>query len=308
MARVLAFGRRLPEQIVGNAPLAAEFGVEESWIESVSGIRERRRAAPDETVVDLAEGAARAALDAAGVAPSDVGAIVVGTGTPRRVFPGVSADLQARLACFGPAFDVHLASSGGLCAFALGVDLCARYGPTLVVGAERMSEVLDRAPRVKETAILFGDGAGAALLAPGEGPMQVIDARLDGNGELASALALDFDAPLTMDGRTVIMQASRKLRAAVLDLLERNGLKPADVDLYLFHQANLVLLRQVAKTLGVPPERVFTNVERYGNTSAASLLIAASEAADAGLLRSGTHAALAAFGAGMTWGAALLRC
>jgi 3-oxoacyl-[acyl-carrier-protein] synthase-3 len=307
MAHLAGFGAALPEAVVTNLALAEEFQVTEEWILSVSGIRERRRAAEGESPAALAEIAARKALEGAALSPSGLGAILVGSGSSPRQFPGISADLQRRIGALGiPAFDVPLASAGGLVALALAVDLAPRYGPVLVVGAEVMSRVLDRPPRSKETAILFGDGAGACVVAPGPGPVEVTDARFASDGSLGDDLSLDAGGPLVMNGRTVILQASRKLPAAVRDVLGRAGLSPSDVDLFVFHQANLVLLRQVAKTLGVEESRLFVNVDRYGNTSAASLLIALAEAHGQGLLSPGRRVVLGAFGAGFSWGAALL--
>jgi 3-oxoacyl-[acyl-carrier-protein] synthase-3 len=307
MASILGFGAYLPERVVSHEGLAAELGVEPAWILEACGIRERRYAAPDESVVDLAERAARRALESARLEAASLGGLIVGTGTPHRQFPGVSASLQARLGATGiPAFDVHLASSGGLIALCLAAELCPRLGPTLVVGAERMSGVVAR-DKAKETAILFGDGAGAAVVGPGPGPIEMRDWLWKSDGEFADDLALAPDGPLQMNGRQVIMQAHRKLGGAVKGLLERAGLQVADIDLFLFHQANLNLLRQLGKTLGIDPARVLVNLDRYGNTSAASVLIAAAEAWSEGRFRPGASAVMAAFGAGFTHGAILLR-
>ena len=307
MASILGFGAYLPAQVVTSEALAAELGVELSWILAACGIRERRYAAPDESVVDLAENAARSCLEAAAIPAGSLGGIVVGTGTPHRQFPGVSASLQPRLGTpVIPAFDVHLASSGGLVALCLAAELCGRLGPVLVVGAERMSDVVAR-DRAKETAILFGDGAGAAVVAPGNGSLEILDWTWASDGTFADDLALPWDGPLQMNGRAVIMQANRKLVGTVRSLLERNGRGISGVDLFLFHQANLNLLRRLGKTLGIDAARVFINLDRYGNTSAASVLIAAAEAWKQGLLPAGSVAVLAAFGAGFTHGAMLLR-
>ena len=307
MAQILGFGAHLPGTVLDNAALAAEFGLDPAWILQACGIETRRVAAERETVVDLAEQAARNCLERCGLAPGGLGGILVGTGTPQRQFPGVSASLQQRLGVVGiPAFDIHLASVGGFFAFATAVELCQRYGPILVVGAERMSEVMAREPRAKETAILFGDGAGACIVAPGEGALSVVDLRMQSDGTFADDLSLEHGGALAMDGRSVILQANRKLRQSLADLLERNGLAAADVGLWLFHQANLNLLKQVGKGLGIPEDRVYLNLPRYGNTSSASLFIAAAEARDEGRFRPG-YAVLAAFGAGMSWGSALLR-
>lgn len=308
MAHLAGLGHALPERVVPSSELAVRLDVTEEWILGACGIRERRWLAGDESAASLAERAAHAALAGAGLSPAQLGAIVVGTGSAPRAFPGVSADLQRRLGAAGiPAFDVPLASVGGLFALALAVDLCPRTGPVLAVGAEEMSRVLLRAPLAKETAILFGDGAAACVVAPGDGPIAVVDVRLGSDGTFADALSLGSDGPLSMDGRTVILQASRKLPAAVRAVLEPHGLAPADVDLFVLHQANLNLLRGVARSLGIGEEKLFVNVDRVGNTSAASVLVALSEASEQGLLRPGFRVVLAAFGAGFSWGAALLR-
>jgi 3-oxoacyl-[acyl-carrier-protein] synthase III len=308
MAHIKGFGRYLPEGRITNEMLESEFGTEPGWVLGACGIRERRKAADGEGVSEMAHRAAEDCLRRCGLAASDLGAIVVGTGTPPRQFPGVSADLQRALGAPGvPAFDIHLASAGGLFALGTAVDLCPRCGPVLVVGAEHMTEVMAREPRAKETAILFGDGAGACVVVPGEGALEVVDVRLHSDATFAGAIHMEFGGAFEMEGRTVILQANRKLQAAVADVASRNGVALPDVGLFLFHQANLNLLRQVGRALQIPEEKVFVNLDRYGNTSAASLLIAASEAWDLGLIPPGATAVMAAFGAGLSWGAALLR-
>ena len=308
MAHLAGLGHALPDRVVSSSELAARLGVTEEWILGACGIRERRWVSTGETAASLAERAATAALLAAGLQPGLLGAIVVGTGSAPRAFPGISADLQRLLGAPGiPVFDVPLASVGGLFALALAVDLCPRTGPVLAAGAEEMSRVLLRTPLVKETAILFGDGAGACVVAPGEGPIGVVDVLLGSDGTFAGALSLSAGGPLVMDGRTVILQASRKLPAVIRSVLEPQGLSPADVDLYVLHQANLNLLLSVARSLGIGEEKLFVNVDRIGNTSAASVLVALSESSEKGLLRPGSRVVLAAFGAGFSWGAALLR-
>ena len=306
MASILGFGAWLPERVVGCDELAGLLGVDPGWILEACGVRERRWAG-DEPVAELAEKSAREALSNAGLESSDLGGLIVGTGTPDRQFPGVSAQLQARLGCAGiPAFDVHLASSGGLVALCLAARLCESLGPVLVIGAEKMSAVIHR-DLAKETAILFGDGAGAAVVSPGPGPLEILDARWGSDGTFAEDLKLEFGGALHMNGRAVIMQANRKLTGAVQDLLARNSVDASAVELFLFHQANLNLLRQVGRTLGIDPAKVPITLDRYGNTSAASVLIAAAEAWKDGRFESGGKAVMAAFGSGFSWGAVLLQ-
>lgn len=306
VASVLGFAAHLPRRRVGNAELAAALGVDPQWISHACGIEERRYAADGETVVDLAELAARACLEACGMKAADLGAIIVGTGTPHRVFPGVSASLQQRLGNTRAfAFDLHLASIGGLAALGLACDLTRRMGPVLVVAAEKMSERIQRHPS-KQTSILFGDGAGACLVVSGRGPFRVVDWHMAGDGSHADDLCMAWDGPLVMHGRAVTLQAIHKLQETVAILCAKADWPLASVDLFLFHQANLKLLRHVARGLGLPEAKVFTNIQNRGNTSAASLLIAAAEAQEQGLLAPGRRVVLAAFGAGFSYGSALL--
>ena len=218
----------------------------------------------------------------------------------------MSASLQQRLGCPGLALDIHLASAGGFMALVLATQLCDRLGPILVVGAEKMSEVVERHP-AKETAILFGDGAGACLVVPGPGPVEIQDWIAASDGTFADDLCLEAGGPLVMNGRQVIMQANRKLTGAIKTLLERTGTAPEAVGLFLFHQANVNLLRQVAKTLGIGEDRLFVNLETRGNTSAASILIAAAEARAQGRFVPGQTGIMAAFGSGFSFGALQFR-
>jgi 3-oxoacyl-[acyl-carrier-protein] synthase-3 len=176
----------------------------------------------------------------------------------------------------------------------------------LVVAAETMTRVLAQGPRVKETAILFGDGAGACLVTRGDAPLAIRDIRISSDATFSEALRLDFGSTLEMDGRTIIMHAVRKLARAVAELLEKNSLRVDQVGLFLFHQANLRLLERLMRELKIDRSQCFINVDKYGNTSSASWLIAASEARAVGLLRPGMKVVVAAFGAGLSWGTALL--
>jgi 3-oxoacyl-[acyl-carrier-protein] synthase III len=307
MAALAGFGHFLPTGVLTNQTLAAEFGVTPEWILSVCGIETRRVVAADETVCDLAERAALACLHDAGITADRLGAIIACTGTPHRQFPGVSAEVQKRLNAPGiPAFDLHLASVGGLFGLALAHRMCEQWGPTLVVGAETMTRALEQGPRTKETAILFGDGAAACLVTSGDGPMAIRDIRIASDATFSEALRMDFGSTLQMDGRTIIMHAVRKLARAISELLEKNSLRIDQIGLFLFHQANLRLLERLRQDLKIESNQCFINVDKYGNTSSASWMIAASEAKAAGLLRSGMKVVIAAFGAGLSWGAALV--
>jgi 3-oxoacyl-[acyl-carrier-protein] synthase-3 len=307
MASLAGFGHFLPEGILTNQALAVEFSVDPEWIVTVSGIQTRRVVAAEETVCDLAERASQACLQDAGITADKLGAIIACTGTPHRQFPGVSADVQKRLNAPGiPAFDLHLASISGLFGVALANRMCEQWGPTLVVAAETMTRALAQGPRAKETAILFGDGAGACLVTPGDAPLAIRDVRVSSDATFSEALCMDFGSTLQMDGRTIILHAVRKLARAVAELLETNSLHVDQIGLFLFHQANMRLLERLMKELKIDASQCFVNIEKYGNTSSASWLIAASEAKAAGLLRSGMKVVIAAFGAGLSWGAALV--
>lgn len=307
MAGLAGFGHFLPDGVLANAALAEEFDVDPEWIVSVCGIEARRVVQAEQTVCDLAERAATACLQDAGITAGKLGAIIACTGTPHRQFPGVSAEVQKRLNAPGiPAFDLHLASVSGLFGVALADRMCLQWGPTLVVAAENMTGALAQGPRTKETAILFGDGAGACLVTAGEAPLAIRDIRIASDAAFSEALRMDFNSTLQMDGRTIILHAVRKLGRCVGELLEANSLRSDQVGLYIFHQANLRLLERLMESLKIQREQCFINIQKYGNTSSASWLIAASEAKAAGLLRAGIKVVIAAFGAGLSWGAALL--
>jgi 3-oxoacyl-[acyl-carrier-protein] synthase-3 len=304
MAFLRAFGSYVPSRVVGNAELAAILGCEADWIFSVSGIAERRYAGDSESVVDLAVRAAEECLGA--VRPSDIGLVIVSCGSGARRFPGPAAETAARLGMAGtPAIDLPVASAGSLFGMALGAQLSAAYGRVLLIAAEKMSAVIARPPLDRNTAILFGDGAGACLIDPAEGAAEIVDSCLHSDGSFADHLRLEFDQPLYMDGMVVILQASRKVPAVIRELLERHQRPAASIGTFLMHQANQNLIGRIAKSLEVPPEKFYSNIARYGNTSSASLLIAAADwNAQAGF-RAGEPVVFAGFGAGFHWGALL---
>ena len=308
MAWLRALGSYLPARVVDNAELAPMVGVDAAWLLRATGIAERRFAAPDETVATLGAAAAADCLASAGVAAAEVGMLIVASGSAERRFPGPAATIARAAGMAGkPAIDLPMASAGGLFGIALAAELASAYGNVLVVAAEIMSRVVRMDPAGRDTAILFGDGAGACLVSREAGFAEIVDAEIATDGEFAEALRLDFDGPLEMDGRAIILQASRKLPRAIGAVLERNHVLPTEVGTYLLHQANLNLIVRVAQALGAPEERFFRNIERYGNTSSASLPIAAAEwwRATGGTLRE--PIVLAAFGAGLNWGAVLAR-
>lgn len=304
MAYLRAFGCYVPERRVGNEELATRTGRDVATIEKTTGIRERRYAADDVSVADMGLLAANDCLSKAGITAQEVGLILFSSGSAERCFPGPASTLAAKLGLTTtPALDLPVASAGSLIGIALAADLAARYSNVLVIAAEIMSRrISDAEP---DTAILFGDGAGAALVSREEGFARIADTALFTDGNYAESLQLQHGGTVQMKGLEVIMQASRKIPRAIADLLERNQIVPTDVGVYLMHQANVNLIRKVAATLKVPEQQFFCNIEHYGNTSSASLLIAASEWWAAGTSRVTAPLVLAAFGAGFNWGAVL---
>jgi 3-oxoacyl-[acyl-carrier-protein] synthase-3 len=303
-ARLRGFGRHVPERVVTNAELAPQLACDPAWIVQMSGIHERRWAAPSDTVAGLAIRAAQDCLARAAADSREVDLILVASGSSERRFPGPAAAVGAGLELNGvPAIDLPLASAGSLFGLALASDLCGRYRNILVVGSEIMSRAISLEPACRDTAILFGDGAGACLVSAESGFARITDALLASDGSYADSLRLELGGPIQMNGQSVIMQATRKIPRGIADLLERNQKPPAAVAVYLMHQANRNLIARTAKSLGVAEEKFFVNVDRYGNTSSASMLIAAAEWWT-GEPPSGPMV-FAAFGAGLHWGAVL---
>jgi 3-oxoacyl-[acyl-carrier-protein] synthase-3 len=297
-----AFGAYLPERVVANAEMAERVGRTGEWIESVSGIQERRWAAPETSVADLAVAAAEDCLRKAGIAANTLGMLIVASGSGARGFPGPAAEVAVRLGMdSAPALDLPIASAGSLFALALAMRLTESHGDVLVVAAEKMSAVIEAAPLDPNTAILFGDGAGAALVSPRPRGWRMLDAAIHSDGQYREALAFEGTGSLRMNGLTVILQAARKIPSSITEVLGRQNISVQEVAVFLVHQANLNLLTRVAKSLGVGPDKVFANVQRYGNTSSASLLIAASEWAERN--PEPGPIVFSAFGAGFHWGA-----
>lgn len=307
MPYLRAFGHHLPSRIVTNADLEARTGRSAASIEKSSGILERRYAAEGETVADLGLAAANACLAKANLSASDIGLILFSSGSSERAFPGPASVLAQKLGLTTtPAIDIPVASAGSLIAIAFAADLAARYGNVLVVASEIMSRrIVDSDP---DTAILFGDGAGACIVSDDAGAngLRIADVLLSTDGNYAEALQLPHGGAIQMKGLDVIVQASRKIPRSIMDLLEKNNVKTGEIGVYLMHQANVNLIRKVATALEVPEERFFRNITIYGNTSSASLLIAASEWRAANPEPPAAPIVLAVFGAGFNWGSVLV--
>jgi 3-oxoacyl-[acyl-carrier-protein] synthase-3 len=312
---LLGTGGYLPETILTNAQIAETVDTSDAWIVERTGIRERRIAAPHETASSMAESASRQALDAAGLEPSDIDLIVLGTGTPDRVFPSTACLLQQRLGIRGcAAFDVQAACSGFI--FALSVaDQFIRAGNArraLVVGSEINSRIIDWSDR--GTCILFGDGAGAVVLGASDEP-GILSTHIHSDGHYQNLLYVPHpihsadkqDHFLRMEGNEVFKFAVNTLGRIVDETLEANGLGRENIDWLVPHQANIRIITATAKKLKMPMERVVLTIEGQGNTSAASIPLALNEAIRDGRIQRGQTVLMEAFGAGFAWGSALLR-
>ena len=305
MAYLRAFGSWLPSRRVSNREVAPLVDATPEWILEVTGIEERRYATDADTIAGIGLLAAQNCLEKAGITAAELGMILVASGSRDRFCPGPASQIAASLGLAStPALDIPVASAGSLMALALAAQLAPKLGRVLVVGAEIMSRRVSLTPEGKNTAILFGDGAGAALVDAEKGFARIADSCLFTDGAAAEILFVR-DGHFHMDGSAVILQASRKMPRAINELLTRNRIAATDVEAFLLHQANLNLITRVAAAVKAPRERFFTNIDRYGNTSSASLLIAADE------WRQGLASALtgplvfSAFGAGLNWGALL---
>lgn len=318
----LGTGSYVPENVVTNEDLQRRLGFDPDWIVQRTGIRERRFAAPDQATSDLAYEAARRCLDNAGVSPSEVDLVIVGTFTPDMPCPSTACLLQHRLGIRAPAMDIQAACAGFMYALVTGMQFVAtgNNSRVLVVGADCNSRIVN--PRDVRTYPLFGDAAGAVLLGPGSTEQGLVSYTLgsDGGGAdllvrklggsrlpLAGAL-LDEDLHyLQMDGKAVFKWAVRLVADTINDVLRQGRLNTSDIRLFVAHQANVRIISAAAEALGFSADQVFVNLDRYGNTSAASIPLALDEASAAGRFRRGDHLLLCGFGAGLAWGTALLR-
>jgi 3-oxoacyl-[acyl-carrier-protein] synthase III len=320
--RIGGWGKYLPERIMPNAELAELVDTTDEWIRSRTGIRERRIAAPDETTCTLAVHAARAALDRAQVRPEDLDLIIVATCTPDFAnMPATASLVQHELgASHAGAFDLNAVCSGFLYGLATGSQfiLSGVYKSVLVIGADVFTRILDWQDR--STCVLFGDGAGAVVLQPTEQPGGLLSFVLGSDGSGACSLYVPAGgsrAPTSaetladrahyvkMQGRDVFRFATRVVPESVLQALEQAGLATEDIDLFIPHQANVRIIDATARRLKLPPSAVFSNVERYGNTSAASIPVALCEAIEVDRVQVGSTVVLSGFGAGLSWGTAV---
>ena len=315
-SRITGTGSRLPDRVVTNKELESRIETSDDWIVSRTGIRERHIAADGEFTSDLALGAARKALEAAGRAAAEVDLIVLATSTPDMVFPSSACLLQAKLgAKHGAAFDVQAVCSGFVYALST-ADLYVKAGRAkcaLVIGAEVFSRILDWNDR--GTCVLFGDGAGAVVLEPSSEP-GVLSSHLHADGSYAGILntpghvcggAIQGDPTLKMDGGAVFKLAVRVLDESAREALAANGLQVCDIDAYIPHQANVRIISSVGKKLGLADDKCIVTVDRHANTSAASVPLALDAAVRDGRVKRGDTVMLQGVGGGFTWGTVLLK-
>lgn len=322
MSHIIGTGRHLPERVLDNDALEASAGVTPAWIVRRTGILERRIAEDDTGTVVLGAAAGEAALADAGVGAESIDLIVVATSTPDHLTPPTAAEIQERLGASNAAtFDLEAGFAGWVYALVV-ADSLIRGGTArraLVIGAEKLSTVTDRTD--PQTAPLFGDGAGAVVLEAGAGPLEVAACSWWADGRLAEALVRPaggarqpFDERvleerthlLRMEGTRLFRQSVRTMAAQARIALERAGLSLDDVGLIVPHQANLRIIEAFSRETGVPMEKVFVNIDRYGNTGGATIPIALDEAAEYGRLPTDAPVLLVSFGAGATAGAAVL--
>jgi len=322
-SRMTGWGKYLPQRVLTNAELAEMVDTSDEWIRERTGIRERRIAGENETTATMSLVAAREALEVAGLDAADLDLIIVATSSPDYLLPPVSSMIQDSLgARKAGAFELRAGCTGFLYALIAAHQFIATgtYDKVLVIGAELISRFVNWEDR--NTCILFGDGAGAVVLQAALTPTGVLSFALGSDGSMGEALMLrgggcrfpfghealdEKDYYLTMEGPRVFRFATRVLGKATREVVEASGLCLEDVDLLIPHQANLRIIHSACKALDLPEEKVFINLDRYGNTSAASIPVALCEALEEGRIEGGDNIVLVGFGGGLTYAAAVVR-
>jgi 3-oxoacyl-[acyl-carrier-protein] synthase-3 len=318
---VVGWGTAVPEGRLSNADLEARVDTNDTWIVERTGIRERRIAAPNETAATLGALAGADAIKRAGLTPADIDLLVVATATPDQLLPHTGAFLSEALGLHCGSFDISAACAGFVYELVVGASMMfAGYDHVLIVGSETLSRITD--PEDRGTVILFGDGAAAAVLARSNDARGLLgwDLGCDGSGagligipsgggrEPASVETIAARGHyMKMQGQEVFRRAVRAVAESSTLTLERAGVDISDVNWFVPHQANLRIIEAAAKRLGFESERTITNIERYGNTSSASIPLALFEAVEDGRVHDGDLVLCAGVGAGLTWGSALLR-
>ncbi len=322
-AVIAGTGMSVPSRVLTNHDLERMVDTTDEWIVTRTGIRERRVAGATETLSDFAVDACRNALEAAGVPPGDVDLIICATVTPDRPIPATACTLQTRLGCTrAAAFDMAAGCSGFIYAQSVAKQfiLTGRCRHVLVVGAELLTKFLDW--RDRTTCVIFADGAGAALMSRGEPPRGVLASAMHTDGSMADFICMEGGGAehppseetvarglhfIRMKGNETFKLAVRSLEDVSREVLYKAGVETHQVDWLIPHQANQRIIDAVGTRLGIPAERCFVNIDRYGNTSAASIPIALDEAVRGGHVKPGQIVLMAAFGAGLTWAASVVR-
>jgi len=322
--KIVGTGSFLPEKILSNDELKLIVDTSDEWITRRTGIKERRIASKDreESTTDLAVGASLKALEMADMSASQLDMLIVGTVTPDSQFPSAGCMIQSRIgATNAAAFDLSAGCSGFLYALTM-ADNAIRAGNAeniLVLGVERLSGIVNWQDR--STCVLLGDGAGAVMISSSNNGRGIMSAHLQSDGTLGNLLYSSYESSLLpesldcielkpfqlkMDGNKLFKKAVGCLTDIASRALKKNNLSSSDISVVIPHQANLRIIMAMAENLGIPMDKVFTNLARYGNTSSASIPIALDEANHAGVLKDGDLVLMASFGAGLTWGAAVI--
>ena len=332
-SKILGVGSYVPPKVWTNDDLSKLMDTSDEWIHQRTGIRERHWAEADVTTSDLALEAAKKALEASDVKKEELEMIILATLCPDHEFPGTACFLQAKLDTPGiPALDVRQQCTGFIYAMSIADQFIRNgvYKKILVVGAELHSKGLDKTTRGRDVAVLFGDGAGAVVLGAVEAEendktSRIFSTHLHADGRFAKELWIQAPGLAypgermntqmveagehypKMNGKAVFVHAVKRMPEAIQEALEANSLKISDIDLFVFHQANLRINEMVAKQLGISSEKVFNTIHKFGNTTAATIPIGLDEAVKEGVLKPGMLVASAAFGSGFTWGSAIFR-
>lgn len=323
MASITGIGSYLPSKILTNHDLEKMVDTSDDWIFQRTGIKERRIVENGEITSDLATQASTRAMKDAGVSANDIDMIITATSTPDHIFPSTSCYIQQKIGAIkAGAFDILAACTGFVYAMSIGQSLVnsGAMKTVLVVGAECLSKIIDYTHRT--TCVLFGDGAGAVIIQKNGTSHEILSSSLAADGSQADVLIVPGGGsknPASLEtiqqrmhfirfkGKEVFKLAVNNMRNLILETAQKNGFKLSDIDLIIPHQSNLRIIEAVMEKLGLPKEKVFVNIEKYGNTSSASIPIAIDEARKEGRLSRGDIVMLVAFGGGLTWGSSVIR-
>jgi len=308
-AEIKGIGMYVPPRVITNFDLEKILDTSDEWITTRTGIKERRIAEEWEKASDLALPAAKEAIENAGLSPKEIDCVIVATSTPDMTFPSTACFLADKLGCSKPmAYDISAACSGFIYALTMANSFVksGQFKNILVVGSEVFSKIIDWNDR--STAVIFGDGAGAVVIsATEEGESDILSAKMKSDGSHWGSLFCPVGEKLKMRGRETFKLAIKSMETASKKALEKAGLTLDDIKLVIPHQANIRIIKALAERLELPEDKVFSNIHKYGNTSAASIPIAMYEAWKEGKIKKGEHILLTAFGGGLTWGAIVLK-